>query len=60
LKLTIPPDFSIKEYFDYLFKKNGDGSFSVDIRSLFLVKDTVSKMNEMIRIFDELRSNYNL
>jgi hypothetical protein len=60
LKLTIPPDFSIKEYFDYLFKKNGDGSFSVDIRSLFLVKDNVSKMNEMIRIFDELRSNYNL
>mgnify|MGYP007012486077 CR=1 FL=1 len=59
LELTIPTDFKIKDYFDYIFKRKDDGTYNIDISSLFLVKDNVKKMKEIIRIFDELRNNYN-
>lgn len=60
LELIIPNDFKIKDYLDYIFKRKNDGTYSIDISSLFLVRENKRKMKEIIRIFDELRKNYNL
>lgn len=59
LTLTVPPEFTINSYFEYLFKKDSNGNYKVNIPSLFLVKENTNKMNEIVRIFEELRDNYN-
>ena len=58
--LNIYPHFSIKKYFDFLFKKDyKKGTYEVDIKSLMTKGQNTVKAKRIIKIFDELRRTYN-
>lgn len=59
LSLKIDPDFSIKKYFDFLFKQKPNGNYSIDINSMISVGRETPKAKKIQHIFNELRENYN-
>lgn len=59
LPLKVYPDFSLKDYFDFMFKKSsGPNLYSVNICSMISGKGT-RKGKRIIRIFEEIRKTYN-
>lgn len=57
--LKVYPDFSLKDYFDFMFKKSsGPNLYSVNICSMISGKGT-RKGKRIIEIFDEIRKTYN-
>lgn len=57
---NIYPNFSIDDYFDFLFKKDyKTGAYRVDIERLMTVGSNTDKANKIKKIFKELRNTYN-
>lgn len=58
--LNIYPDFSIEDYFDFLFKRDRKtGNYRVDIESLMTIGKNSYKARRIKEIFNELRNTYN-
>lgn len=57
--LNIYPDFSIDDYFDFLFRKNrSTGTYRVDIEKLMTTGRNTAKAHRIKNIFSELRNTY--
>ena len=60
LPLTIYPDFSIDDYFDFLFKRDDKkGTYKINIERLITTGKKTYKAQRVIKIFNELRNTYN-
>lgn len=60
IALNIDPEFSIKSYIDFVFKRDESGHYAINIEDLFSTQtNNTSKKERIIEIFEELRNNYN-
>lgn len=61
LPLKVYSDFSLKDYFDFMFKKSsGSTSYSINIYDMISKKGReTDKGKRIIKIFDEIRKTYN-
>lgn len=60
LRLNIDPEFSIQDYIDFVFKIDESGDYAIDIEDLFSPEtDNYNKKDRILKIFNELRNNYN-
>lgn len=61
LPLKVYPEFSLKDYFDFMFKKSsGSTSYSINIYNMISKKGReTDKGKRIIQIFDEIRKTYN-
>lgn len=60
IRLPIDPEFSIKSYMDFVFRRDESGHYAVNIEDLFSKQtNNKYKKNRIIKIFKELRNNYN-
>ena len=60
IRLPIDPEFSIKSYMDFVFRRDESGHYAVNIEDLFSKQtNNANKKDRIIEIFKELRNNYN-
>lgn len=53
------PSFLLAEYINFVFKKNNNGQYSVNIRDMLTKGENTYKGKRILQIFNELRTNFN-